>query len=111
MDETQIYKGYTIEIIQDKNPESPREWDNMTTMICFHKRYNLGDKHEIKHKDYSSWEEMEQVIIKRYKPIAIKPLFMLDHSGISISTNDFNDTWDSGQIGFVLMNRKSVLDC
>ena len=61
------YKGYIIEIEQDENPESPREWDNLTTMICFHKKYNLGDKHDIKHQDYSSWNEMEQALIKKYK--------------------------------------------
>jgi hypothetical protein len=26
-------------------PNSPREWDNLTEMICYHPRYNLGDKH------------------------------------------------------------------
>lgn len=105
------YKGYQIQISPDENPESPREWDNITTMICFHKRYNLGDSHEIKHQDYSSWKEMEQAIIKQYNPVIIKPLYLLDHSGITISTHDFNDRWDSGQIGFVLVSRKDALEC
>lgn len=111
MEETQIYKGYTIEIIQDENSESPREWDNLTTMICFHKRYNLGDKHEIKHQDYSSWQEMEQAINKKYRPVIIKPIYLLDHSGITIATSNFNNRWDSGQIGFVLVSRKQALEC
>jgi hypothetical protein len=42
------HKGYTIEIKHDDDPMSPREWDNMGTMSCFHKRYDLGDKHEFK---------------------------------------------------------------
>jgi hypothetical protein len=37
--------NYLIEVEQDDNTESPREWDNLGTMICFHSRYNLGDKH------------------------------------------------------------------
>lgn len=37
------YKGYTIEIRQDELAGSPREWDNLGTMVCFHRRYNLGD--------------------------------------------------------------------
>ena len=35
---------YTYEIIQDTEPESPRERDNLGTMFCKHRRYNLGDK-------------------------------------------------------------------
>mgnify|MGYP003341339394 FL=1 len=39
-------KTYELEIEQDDNGYNPRtEWDNVTTMLCFHKRYNLGDKH------------------------------------------------------------------
>ena len=25
--------------------DDPRSWDNIGTMVCFHSRYNLGDKH------------------------------------------------------------------
>lgn len=31
----------------------------------------------------------------------IFPLYMLDHSSIHYSLTDFNDRWDSGQVGFV----------
>src|SRR5258705_5190303 len=104
------YKGYTIEIQQEENPEYLRNWVNLTTMICFHRRYNLGDKHEFQHQDYSSWDEMKQAIIKKYKPVCIKPLFLYDHSGITISTTEFNDKWDSGQVGFVVITCQSALD-
>lgn len=43
-----LYKGYTIKIEQDDPMESPREWDNVGTMICFHRNYSLGDKHSYK---------------------------------------------------------------
>ena len=29
------------------------------------------------------------------------PLFLMDHSGLSMSTEDFNDRWDSGQVGWI----------
>jgi hypothetical protein len=38
-------ENYILEIFPDEPYESPREWDNLGTMICFHRRYNLGDKH------------------------------------------------------------------
>lgn len=44
--EEEEYRGCTIRIEQDDNPESPREWDNVGTMVCFHDRYNLGDVQE-----------------------------------------------------------------
>lgn len=31
----------------------------------------------------------------------IRPLYMYDHSGVTVSTTPFNDRWDSGQVGFV----------
>ena len=34
---------YTGRITQDEYAESPRDWDNLGTMVCFHRRYNLGD--------------------------------------------------------------------
>ena len=37
-------KKYELKIVQDTDPESPRTWDNLGTMVCFHKRYELGDK-------------------------------------------------------------------
>ena len=41
----------TAVILQDIHAESPREpgyQDNITNMVCWHRRYNLGDKHEYK---------------------------------------------------------------
>ncbi len=34
----------TIVISPDLNPESPREWDNLGTMYCWHHNYTLGDE-------------------------------------------------------------------
>ena len=38
------HKGCRIQIISDEDPMHPRkEWDNLTTMACWHRRYHLGD--------------------------------------------------------------------
>ncbi len=42
--ETMDYKGTTIEIHRDEFGYSPREDDNLGTMVCFHRRYVLGDE-------------------------------------------------------------------
>jgi hypothetical protein len=37
------YKGYKIKIVFDEDIWSPRDWDNLGTMVCWHRRYKLGD--------------------------------------------------------------------
>ena len=108
METYKLKNGKTLEIVQDNNPDSPREWDNMGTMICFHGRYNLGDKHNYDHRDYSGWEEMETAIIKNESPAVILPLYLYDHSGITISTSPFSCGWDSGQIGFIFVSKEKL---
>lgn len=36
-------KRYCLHVQRDEFPESPRDWDNVSIMACFHPRYNLGD--------------------------------------------------------------------
>ena len=39
---------YTVKVLQDDDPMNPRtEWDNCAHMICFHRNYRLGDKHNM----------------------------------------------------------------
>lgn len=100
---------YTLEIIQDSDPENPRTaYGNLGTMTCFHRRYRLGDKHDIKHEDFNSWDELEQYLIESGKAEVILPLYLYDHSGITISTTPFNDRFDSGQVGFVWISLETI---
>ena len=108
METYKLNNGKTLEVTQDEYPNNPRHDDNLSTMICFHGRYSLGDKHTYKHQDYSGWAEMEKAIIKNEKPAIILPLYLYDHSGITISTTPFSCKWDSGQIGFVFISKDKV---
>ena len=126
-------------------PNPRREEENFGTMICFHRRYDLGDKHEFKDSDdlihylfiRSSGEseigqkeylyerlmermedEAEGVLpsasqIKAtndylmseiQKGYVVLPVYLLDHSGLTMSTTDFNDRWDSGQVGIIFVS-------
>ena len=101
--------GKTLEIYHDEYPDNPRTtWDNMGTMICFHGRYDLGDKHEYNSNDYDNWDEMENAIIKNEDVAIILPLYLYDHSGITISTSPFGCRWDSGQVGFIIVSRETL---
>jgi hypothetical protein len=100
---------YKVEVIQDESPSSPREDDNLGTMVCFHGRYDLGDKHNYKSGDYNGWDEMEKSIIKNENVGVILPLYLYDHSGITISTSPFSCNWDSGKIGFIFISKEKML--
>lgn len=106
--ETETVGKYRIDIIQDTDPESPRTWDNLGTMVCFHSGYILGDKHDYDHRDYSGWEEMKNDIIKRENVGVILPLFLYDHSGITMNTTGFSCRWDSGQVGFIFISKEKI---
>ena len=101
-------KKYELKIVQDTDPESPRTWDNLGTMVCFHKSYELGDKTDYRSEDYDSWEELEEGIIKNEGEVVILPLYLYDHSGITISTSSFNDRRDSGRIGFIFVSKYKI---
>jgi len=102
-------KKFELKIEQDNNPMNPRtDWDNITTMICFHKRYDLGDKTDYKSSNFDSWVELKEQIESDYKVLMIKPLYMYDHSGITISTSPFGCNWDSGQIGWIFIDEKQL---
>ena len=88
------YHGYTIKIYQDPDPMNPRtEFDEFGKMICFHRRYDLGDKHDM------SVEELQELVER--KDVVALPLYLYDHSGITMRTRPFGDPWDSGQVGYI----------
>ena len=101
------YKGFTIEIVQDEEPFDPRDTDSTVgKMVCFHKRYKLGDKHDYDAGNYFRWSDIEAAIIGDNPGCLILPLRMLDHSGITMSIGSGAyecdpGGWDSGQIGFI----------
>lgn len=108
--ETKTIGKYKIEIIQDESPDSPRNWDNLGTMVCSHNRYDLGDKHNYRFNDYDSWDEIKKAIIKNEKVGVILPLYLYDHSGITMNTTGFSCRWDSGQVGFIYVTKQKMLE-
>jgi hypothetical protein len=87
-----------VEIYVDSDPESPRDWDNLGQMICWHRRYNLGDRHD--YKDPSDFEPDPQGVCL--------PLYLYDHSGITISTKPFSCPWDSGKVGYIYCSPEQI---
>lgn len=96
----------TVRIVRDPEPESPREWDNLGTMVCWHRNYNLGDWKETKalYRTPQDFRESED-----YKEAAIVlPLYLYDHSGITMSCAPFSCPWDSGQVGYIFVSKSRL---
>lgn len=166
---------YCLHIQQDEEPMNPRkDFDNLTIMACFHKRYILGDlksgtKEEvfwlnmvqayvpdsdvydavinkklghfwaekedenrfsiyedsmgllvskICKEDFKYWllDELEIIdCMALLKPYAAwMPLWLYDHSGLSISCGErvypYNDEWDSSCVGWIVALKENVIN-
>ena len=200
--ETMIYAATdganTLIIEQETDPVNPRiDYDPFGRMICWHRRYSLGDGHHyespevflrdlfresirdggkrlisflksgdargaklVYNRSSHEWElytcyyfrtvlgksepswELEQSapktqlndsgwffdymlnaltiddlkeLLSEQKDIVILPLFLYDHSGLSMSTGSFmgravHAEWDSGQVGYIYANREDILN-
>jgi len=114
---TTQFRNYVIKVEQDDMNESPREWDNLGTMVCFHSRHNLGDSHdynspqhfmhalsglyEYEDTDYLTDEQLTRCQEEVEKKNVILPLYLYEHGGITMRTSAFSCQWDSGQVGYI----------
>jgi hypothetical protein len=120
------YLGYKIKIFPDTNSEDPRKWDNVGTMVCWHSRYNLGDEQPketpveylcgllgLDSGDYmDSRSTLQTLVVKMTRDYIILPLYIYEHSGITISTSTgypYNDRWDAGQVGFIYVTKERAV--
>lgn len=138
-------KGAYLLTVQpdDFFPNPRREDENFGTMICFHRRYQLGDEHDYSNSDdlikdlyikaagggdrgeqkyedltekYDVWplssqriQELNQALMSQIeKMYVVLPVYLLDHSGLAMSTTDFNDRWDSGQVGIIFVSNEKI---
>lgn len=145
-----------VRIVQDTDPSNPRtEWDcHSGRMICWHRKYTLGDEHnydkdeflkelaceadaELEEEidrlendyysrvydyaarldiedchEYASGKVVAQVNELVEKAVSdgyiMLPLYLYDHSGITMSTGRFSCQWDSGQVGWIICDKKTI---
>lgn len=130
------YKGYHIEILVDEDSnDSPRDWDNMGTIATWHRHGNYGDVQPIQspleymayliaynygdkinfpeyYADCEDWlndGDDERVLKCFNKYYVMLPVYAYEHGGITLSIGRFNDPFDSGQLGFIYVEKKKVL--
>ena len=124
---------HELSFYNDNDSEDPRRWDPLATMLCWHRSYSLGDKHSYgdihdalydlceQHNldtsiceyraDENTARQRDRRIMEDLKEhICIKFLYLYDHSGITISLDDFRDPWDSGIVGIIYMDKETTLE-
>ena len=109
MSDTIKYNGYTIKIQQDSDPIDPRESDNLGTMVCYCRSHNLGDKHE-----HATQEAFKEWLDENKDNIILLPLYLLDHSGITMRTSPETfracdpQGWDWRCVGVIYVTKEKV---
>ena len=95
--------GHRVAVEYDPDPYNPRkEFDYLGTVVLVDRcRYNFGD-------EAASVEELRE-IYEDPANIAL-PVFMYDHSGITINTTGFSCRWDSGQVGIIYMTKAKAAE-
>ena len=85
-----------------------REWGPPSKMVCFHDNYRIGDPHDYKQEQYSSWNGLKKAILRDNPNAVILPVYMYDHSGLAFSTAPFSCPWDSGRVGFIFLSLDEI---
>ena len=111
----------------DEFAESPREWDNVATIISKGGNWDISDKGwrmnaeefaEFLHKkldkkcpEIKGLTDIDYIVncgnAKNY--IVCKPVYMYDHSGQTISLSPFGCRWDSGCCGYIFVFKDKIL--
>ena len=93
-----------VTIEMDDDPLNPRtDHDNLGTMVCAHRNYVLGDV-QVSSGDAHDIPEGSVVL----------PLFLFDHSGLTISTTSASFSafdsqgWDWGQLGVIYVSPEKI---
>ena len=97
---------------------NPREeFDNLGSMVLYHRRYNIGDKWEYlpghykpSSQEFSGWGEMLKYFEKVHDLAVCLPVYMYEHSGIALDVEPFHCRWDSGQVGFIFVSKSKLRD-
>lgn len=95
--------------------DNPREYDNLGSMVCYHRRYNLGDKnpylpghYKPNPRDFSGWKQMQEYLEKVHDLAVCLPIYIYSKGGVALSTEPFSCPWDSGQVGFIFVSKEKL---
>lgn len=94
--------GYTVCVYTDHDAENPRQaFDHLgTVVLTTRSRYTFGDE--------ELTPESLQTIASDKRLISL-PIYMYEHSGVTINTTGFSCPWDSGQVGVIYVDKSDAI--
>lgn len=112
-----------LRIEQDFDPQNPRkDYDHLAKMVCWHRRYALGDEQPKYPAGEFFWrlmaedhpdipDDIDLKHIERFvdKHYVCRNLYLYDHGDITISTSPFSCPWDSGQVGYIIAKKSDLI--
>lgn len=97
--ETFDVHGLTVKLHTDFDCASPRDNDNLGLMVCWNRRYTLGDVQPTETRE--EWLRLFKHEHPDWRSAVILAVHMVEHSGVALSTRPFRDPCDSGQVGWI----------
>lgn len=102
---------YNVSINFDDSPENPRDFENQTIMVFYHRRYHVPNEAKFNFDDYNSLDEAERGLKRSLKKVRfISRVYMYDHGGTAYSLTPFSCRFDSGCLGFIVITADSLFD-
>jgi len=108
-------------IIREAYPHNPRELaDSLGTMAYKHRNYSLGEeqisdpiewleeKLNLQPKGEYTNERLEELEERFFSEYIALPLYLYDHSGITMATTPFGCRWDSGKVGYIYLSKEKA---
>lgn len=94
-----------VHIRRESDPLNPRtEWSNAWKWYSNHRRYSFDKENgkylsinDVFDGETENGESLRDAILRQNPEfLDVRPIYLLDHSGIAVSLGPFNDPWDSG---------------
>jgi len=84
-------------------------WNDDKQQALFQHWFGRGTSGLAAELRYQAWTKVHERIEEEFdKQFISLPLYLYDHSGITMSTGGFSCPWDSGQVGFIYISRAKV---
>jgi len=95
--------GYLVRILHDDGADNPILEEEAIKIAVWCRNYDFGNCH-----DFEDPQEFTQ-FCKNNRVVKV-PIFMLDHSGITINTTGFGCPWDSSQVGWAFLTESAIAE-
>ena len=105
--DTAIVENLTVNVYSDNDNDNinnplTSECYLFGTVSCFHREYNLSSENS----EFTDQDDLKRHI--RLKNVISLPVYLYDHSGITINTTGFSCRWDSGEIGYIHITKEEI---